>query len=131
MSTRPLTPLALALALAACAPGDDAPPTDESEEAMTARAREIHDRVITLDTHIDISTSNFTAERNYTMDLPTQATLPKMESGGLDVAGSSSTPPRACSTTRATRRPTRTRSTSSTPSTAWWTSTRPTGSGWR
>ncbi|MYH52328.1 MAG: membrane dipeptidase [Gemmatimonadetes bacterium] len=85
MSIRPLTPLTLALALAACTPGDDALPTDESEEAMTARAREIHDRVITLDTHIDISTSNFTAERNYTMDLPTQATLPKMEAGGLDV----------------------------------------------
>ncbi|MYA42132.1 MAG: membrane dipeptidase [Gemmatimonadetes bacterium] len=86
-------PLALSLALvstttaAACAPadapGDDA--AEESEEAMVQRAREIHDRVITLDTHIDISTANFTAERNYTMDLPTQATLPKMEAGGLDV----------------------------------------------
>ena len=53
---------------------------------MTARAREIHDRVITLDTHDDISTANFTAERNYTMDLSTQVTLPKMEAGGLDVA---------------------------------------------
>ena len=66
------TALALALSLAlaitgaaACAPAD-APP-EESEEAMTQRAREIHDRVITLDTHIDISTSNFTAERNYTI----------------------------------------------------------------
>ena len=85
MIIRPLAPLALALAIAACAPGDDAPPADESEEAMTARAQEIHDRVVTLDTHIDISTSNFTDERNYTMDLPTQATLPKMEAGGLDV----------------------------------------------
>ena len=86
MTIRPLAPLALALALAACAPGDDAPPADESEEAMTTRAQEIHDRVITLDTHDDISTANFTDERNYTMDLPSQVTLPKMEAGGLDVA---------------------------------------------
>ena len=86
MIIRPLAPLALALALAACAPGDDAPPPEESEEAMTARAQEIHDRVITLDTHDDISTANFTDERNYTMDLPSQVTLPKMKAGGLDVA---------------------------------------------
>ena len=83
------TPLALALSLTfagagtACAPVDDS--GEESEEAMIERAREIHNRVITLDTHIDISASNFTAERNYTMDLPTQVTLPKMEAGGLDV----------------------------------------------
>ena len=77
---------ALTLATAACAPGDDAPATEESEDAMIARAREIHDRVITLDTHDDISTDNFTAERNYTMDLPAQVTLPKMAAGGLDVA---------------------------------------------
>ena len=85
MTMRPLTPLALAVSLSACSPADDAPPAEESEEELITRAREIHDRVITLDTHIDISTSNFTAERNYTMDLPTQATLPKMEAGGLDV----------------------------------------------
>ena len=78
-------PLLLFLATTTCAPGaDDA--TDETEEEMSARAREIHDRVITLDTHDDISTANFTAERNYTMDLSTQVTLPKMEAGGLDVA---------------------------------------------
>lgn len=50
------------------------------------KAREIHERVLTLDTHVDINTANFTADRNYTMDLPTQVTLPKMEEGGLDVA---------------------------------------------
>jgi len=75
------------LATVACAgAGDDAAPeaSAESEEEMIARAREIHDRVITLDTHDDINTSNFTAERNYTMDLPTQVTLPKLEAGGLD-----------------------------------------------
>ena len=77
-------PLLLFLATTTCAPADA--PTDETEEEMNARAREIHDRVITLDTHDDISTANFTAERNYTMDLSTQVTLPKMEAGGLDVA---------------------------------------------
>lgn len=50
------------------------------------KARDIHERVITLDTHVDINTANFTADRNYTMDLPIQVTLPKMEEGGLDVA---------------------------------------------
>lgn len=57
----------------------------ESEAELVARAREIHERVITLDTHDDIDTSNFTASNNYTMDLDTQVTLPKMEAGGLDV----------------------------------------------
>lgn len=56
-----------------------------SDSALIEKARGIHDRVITLDTHADINTANFTAERNYTMDLPTQVTLPKMEEGGLDV----------------------------------------------
>ena len=78
-------PLLLFLATTTCAPGAD-DTTDETEEEMNARAREIHDRVITLDTHDDISTANFTAERNYTMDLSNQVTLPKMEAGGLDVA---------------------------------------------
>ena len=72
------------MALAACGPtGSDAP---ESPAELEARARGIHERVITADTHDDISPANFTAERNYTMDLPTQVTLPKMKAGGLDVA---------------------------------------------
>jgi membrane dipeptidase len=53
---------------------------------MYQRARAIHDRVITLDTHVDINVANFTPERNYTQDLPTQVTLPKMFAGGLDAA---------------------------------------------
>ena len=84
---RPRFPLPLLLLAAACVPAADEMPEapGEAESELVARAREIHDRVITLDTHIDINTSNFTAERNYTSDLPTQATLPKMEAGGLDV----------------------------------------------
>ena len=57
-----------------------------SEEEIFAKAQGIHDRVITLDTHADINTRNFTASRNYTQDLDTQVNLPKMEEGGLDVA---------------------------------------------
>lgn len=71
--------------LAACGGAGDAP-SAESEEDLVARARGIHERVITLDTHDDISPANFTAERNYTMDLGNQVNLPKMDAGGLDVA---------------------------------------------
>lgn len=53
---------------------------------MIQKAKDIHERVITLDTHADINTDNFTLERNYTQDIPTQVTLPKMVEGGLDVA---------------------------------------------
>lgn len=61
-------------------------PAAESEDQLIARARGIHERVITLDTHADIDTANFTLDNNYTMDLSTQVTLPKMQAGGLDVA---------------------------------------------
>ena len=60
-------------------------PAAETKEELVERARGIHERVITLDTHDDINVSNFTEERNYTMDLPTQVNLPKMREGGLDV----------------------------------------------
>lgn len=66
--------------------GSGAAGSAEDETALVQRARGIHERVITIDTHVDISPANFTAERNYTMDLPTQVNLPKMEEGGLDVA---------------------------------------------
>ena len=56
----------------------------QDDPALVARARAIHDRVMTLDTHVDINPSNFTAERNYTQRLTTQVNLPKMEDGGLD-----------------------------------------------
>jgi membrane dipeptidase len=56
------------------------------EAALIAKARKIHDEVITLDTHNDINTANFTEAINYTQDLPTQVNLPKMVRGGLDVS---------------------------------------------
>lgn len=57
-----------------------------TEEQLVAKAEGIHERVITLDTHDDINTDNFVEDRNYTMDLDNQVTLPKMVAGGLDVA---------------------------------------------
>lgn len=52
---------------------------------LVEKARKIHAKVITLDTHNDINTANFTDEKNYTQNLPTQVNLPKMKQGGLDV----------------------------------------------
>jgi len=56
------------------------------EDKLVAKARKIHEEVITLDTHNDINTSNFTDALNYTQDLPTQVNIPKMVRGGLDVS---------------------------------------------
>lgn len=77
-------PLLALLTIAACF--SEADVGEETEAGMVARAQGIHERVITLDTHDDINAANFTAERNYSMDLPTQVNLPKMEAGGLDVS---------------------------------------------
>jgi membrane dipeptidase len=56
------------------------------DDALTAKARGIHERVMTLDTHNDINPGNFTAQCNYTMDLGNQVNLPKMFKGGLDAS---------------------------------------------
>jgi membrane dipeptidase len=74
----------LALFVAIVIAGGAAAP--QSEQDLVARARGIHERVITLDTHNDIDPSNFTRECNYTMRLTTQVNLPKMKEGGLDVS---------------------------------------------
>src|SRR3954463_15175043 len=58
----------------------------QTEQDLVARARGIHERVITLDTHNDIDPENFTRECNYTMRLTNQVNLPKMKEGGLDVS---------------------------------------------
>jgi membrane dipeptidase len=62
------------------------PAAPQGEQDVTARARAIHERVITLDSHIDIDPSNFRLACNYTMNLTTQVNLPKMKAGGLDVS---------------------------------------------
>ncbi len=57
-----------------------------TETQLMEKAKGIHERVITLDTHCDINIKNFTDSINYTQELATQVTLPKMKAGGLDVA---------------------------------------------
>lgn len=59
---------------------------EKEDKQLVEKARKIHDKVITIDTHADINVRNFTETRNYTMDLESQVTLPKMKNGGLDVA---------------------------------------------
>jgi membrane dipeptidase len=75
---------ATALSLACSAEPPSAPPDDEA--ALEARARAIHERVITLDTHDDIDPADFTEARNYTQRLDTQVNLPAMVEGGLDAS---------------------------------------------
>ncbi|MBZ0326280.1 MAG: dipeptidase [Altibacter sp.] len=62
------------------------PEKEMTEAQLVAKAMEIHERVITLDTHCDINVANFTDSINYTQDLDSQVTLSKMKKGGLDVA---------------------------------------------
>ncbi|MGC4081402.1 MAG: dipeptidase [Vicinamibacterales bacterium] len=76
----PLTISAAAL-LSAVVVTAQAPDAD-----LVRRARAIHERVITLDTHNDIEPENFTATKNYTQRLDTQVNLPKMIEGGLDAS---------------------------------------------
>ena len=59
--------------------------TESEEEQLIIKAKAIHKKVITLDTHCDINVENFTDSINYTQDLDTQITLPKMKEGDLDV----------------------------------------------
>ena len=75
-----LTAAALCVAPATLAAQDDA--------ALVARARAIHDRVMTLDTHVDISPTAFRRDGpNYVSGVArNQVDLPKMEAGGLDAA---------------------------------------------
>jgi membrane dipeptidase len=84
MSARPAVGLLFAwlLALGAVRPTFQA----QDESALVARAKAIHDRVITLDTHNDIDPAHFTPGCNYTARLTTQVNLPKMKDGGLDVS---------------------------------------------
>lgn len=64
-STRLFSSFALIAALAAAPAGAQTWNPNASPDVV-ARAKAIHDRVIALDTHNDISPVNFTAEKNYT-----------------------------------------------------------------
>ena len=57
-----------------------------SDSELNKKAKKIHNKVITLDTHNDINIKNFTDSVNYTQRLESQVNLPKMEEGGFDVA---------------------------------------------
>jgi membrane dipeptidase len=83
--TRPARRLLLLAHLFVLAPALPAG-AQSADAALVAKAKAIHDRVLTLDTHADIDVRNFTADRNYTQSLDTQVNLPKMVSGGLDAA---------------------------------------------
>jgi microsomal dipeptidase-like Zn-dependent dipeptidase len=78
--------LPLLLLLTACARHAATSPTPDA--AMIARARGIHERVMTIDTHVDINPANFRSDTlNYASKLPrTQVDIAKMEEGGLDGA---------------------------------------------
>ncbi len=78
--------LSLLLLLTGCAHA--AATMKQPDEAMIARARGIHERVLTIDTHVDINPANFRSDTvNYATKLPrTQVDITKMEEGGLDGA---------------------------------------------
>ena len=56
-----------------------------SEDELVQRARGIHDRVMTLDTHVDIPL-NFATSEHQPSTADAQVNLDTMESGGLDAA---------------------------------------------
>jgi membrane dipeptidase len=71
------------IALSACASAG----TSQNDGDLTARARLIQDRVISIDTHDDIPGNFATAEYNPCNRLTRgQVDLPRMREGGLDVA---------------------------------------------
>ncbi len=57
----------------------------KSNISLEERAKFIHKKVLTVDTHNDIDIKNFTDSINYKQRLDTQINLPKMNEGGLDV----------------------------------------------
>jgi membrane dipeptidase len=77
--------LLFVIVMSAAGPGSSTfAQTTSAEDALVRKARAIHDKVITLDTHIDFSPSDLVGERNYTQRIETQFNLPKMIEGGLD-----------------------------------------------
>ena len=93
----PVIFLAAAL-LSACGPtadtdatADTDTSTEESEQELIARALDIHDRVLTLDTHADtplriIEPGFDLAERHDPNDTGSKLDYPRMKEGGLDAA---------------------------------------------
>jgi membrane dipeptidase len=68
--------------LLACAPDSAA----QADADLDARARAIHERVLTLDTHVDIPFNYATPEVDPCQPNRYQVDIPKMEAGGLNAA---------------------------------------------
>ena len=58
----------------------------EKKNKPMSTAEQIHQAVITIDTHDDINVGNFTDSLNYSTETQSQVHIPGMEAGGLDVA---------------------------------------------
>jgi membrane dipeptidase len=71
--------------LSACSHAQRTAPGSVTEDQLVARARAIHARVITIDTHDDIPLNFATAEVD-PLTFDRQVNLTKMKQGGLDVA---------------------------------------------
>ena len=59
---------------------------NDQNNKLINKAKQIHERVITIDTHNDIDVKNFKSTYNYSIDTKNQVNLPKMIKGGLDVS---------------------------------------------
>jgi membrane dipeptidase len=77
-----LAPIFAAVALSSCAVTRTSSLNDAD---LTAAARSLHERIITIDTHDDIPL-NFATAQVDPLDADRQVTLTKMKAGGLDVA---------------------------------------------
>ncbi len=77
--------LSIVCLLIGCQESTTTKETTMTETALIAKAKDIHKRVMTVDTHCDINVRNFTDTINYTQRLSSQVNLPKMIEGGLDV----------------------------------------------
>ncbi|MEM1176618.1 MAG: hypothetical protein AAGI27_17630, partial [Pseudomonadota bacterium] len=94
----PFTPVLLILLLASCtsetetvepAVDSNAGADAEAEDQLVARAMEIHDRVLTLDTHADtplrmIEPGFSLADRHDPNETGSKLDYPRMQEGGLD-----------------------------------------------
>jgi len=79
-------PFASFLVFALVAPAGACGQQEATPAELEARARAIHESVITIDTHDDIPSDFATAESDPGEREGRQVTLPKMREGGLDVA---------------------------------------------
>lgn len=90
MTTKLFSVLCFLTFCVACGPAEEAAPpaseSTESESELIERARGIHDRVLTLDTHVDIPFNYATEEVDPGVRGEFQVDLPKMEEGGLNTA---------------------------------------------